>query len=105
MDDVDAAQAVELIRALRDQLHQMTRQLAWLDRQDVTGNSSRASAMRCEAAALRRDINEAKVYIDRLQGSYPKDAPTPRRTPDTKHPLSSHTHGDVTGKARIERAL
>ena len=105
MDDVDAAQAVELIRALRDQLHQMTHQLAWLDRQDLTGNSSRASAMRCEAAALRKDISEAKAYIGRLQGSYLKDAPTPRRAPDTKHPLSSHAHGDVTGRAPIERAL
>jgi hypothetical protein len=105
MDDVDAAQAVELIRALRDQLHQMTHQLAWLDRQDLTGNSSRASAMRCEAAALRRDISEAKVYIGRLEGSYLKDAPAPRRAPDSKRPLSSHTRGDVTGKARVERAL
>ena len=105
MDDIDAAQAVELIRALREQLHQMTHQLAWLDRQDLIGNGTRASAMRCEAAALRRDINEAKVYIDRLQRRYLKDAPTPRRTPDAKRPLSGHAHSEVTGKARIGRAL
>ena len=105
MDEVDAAQAVELIRALREQLHQMTHQLAWLDRQDLTGNGTRASAMRCEAAALRRDINEAKVYIDRLQRRYLKDVPTPRRTPDTNRPLSGHAHGEVTRKARIGRAL
>ena len=61
--------------------------------------------MRCEAAALRRDINEAKVYIDRLQRRYLKDVPTPRRTPDTNRPLSGHPHGEVTRKARIGRAL
>jgi hypothetical protein len=36
MGDCDAAQAVELIRALRDQLHKMTDQLAWVERQAVT---------------------------------------------------------------------
>jgi hypothetical protein len=61
VDDHDAAQAVELVRALCDQLHAMTRQLARLERLHVTGTSSRASAIRCEAAALRRDINEAQI--------------------------------------------
>jgi hypothetical protein len=105
MDEVDAAQAVELIRALRDQLHQMTHQLACLDRQDVMGTNSRASAIRSEAAALRRDINEAKIFIDRLQRRYLKSAAhAPRRAPDTKRPLSGHSH-EVTGKARIRPAL
>lgn len=102
MDEVDAAQAVELIRALRDQLHQMTHQLAWLDRQDVAGTNGRASAMRSEAAALRRDIDEAKVFIDRLQRRYlNSDAHAPRRVSDTKRPLNVHAHSEVTGKARI----
>ena len=102
MDEVDAAQAVELVRALRDQLHQMTHQLAWLDRQDVTGTNSRAS----EAAALRRDINEANVFIDRLQRRYlNSDAPAPRRVSDTKRALNGRAHGEVTGKARIRPAL
>jgi hypothetical protein len=70
MDERDAAQAVELVRALRDQLHEMTHQLVRLERQDVTGTSSRASAIRCEAAALRRDISEAEILIDRLQRRY-----------------------------------
>jgi hypothetical protein len=70
MDQRDAAQAVELVRALRDQLHKMTRQLARLKRQHVTGTDGRASAMRCEAAALRRDINEAQFLIDRLERRY-----------------------------------
>jgi hypothetical protein len=61
---------VELVRALCDQLHEMTRQLGWLERQDVTGTTSRASAMRCEAAALRRDIHEAQFLIDRLERGY-----------------------------------
>jgi hypothetical protein len=65
-----AAQALELVRALRDQLHEMTRQLAWLESQDVTGRNRRASALRREAAALRRDINEAQILIDRLERGY-----------------------------------
>jgi hypothetical protein len=106
MDEVDAAQAVELIRALRDQLHQMTHQLAWLDRQDVTGTNSRASAIRSEAAALRRDINEAKVFIDRLQRRHlNSDAHTPRRVSDTTRSLNRRAHSEVTGKARIGPAL
>ena len=106
MDEVDAAQAVELIRALRDQLHHMTHQLARLDRQDATGTSSRASAIRCEAAALRRDINEAKVFIDLLQRRYlSSDARVSHRAQDTRRQLSGHAHGEVTGKARIGPAL
>jgi hypothetical protein len=70
VDQRDAAQAVELVRALCDQLHEMTRQLARLECQDVTGTNGRASAIRCEAAALRRDIHEAQFLIDRLERRY-----------------------------------
>ncbi|HEY1439684.1 MAG TPA: hypothetical protein VGF65_02325 [Mycobacterium sp.] len=63
-------QAVEFIRALRVQLLQMTRQLAWIERQDVTSSNARAWAMRVEAAALRCDINEAQMLVDRLQRRY-----------------------------------
>jgi hypothetical protein len=106
MDEVDAAQAVELIRALRDQLHQMTHQLAWLDRQNSSGTNSRASAIRSEAAALRRDINEAKVFIDRLQRRYLNrdDMPGRRRAHDTSRALNGRAHSEVTGKARIRPA-
>src|ERR1700722_5825817 len=98
MDDVDAAQAVELVRALRDQLHQMSHQLASLDRQDVTGTNSRAAAIRSEAAALRRDINEAKVFIDRLQRRYlNKDVQARHRARDTTRPLNARGHSDATG--------
>ncbi len=54
MRDRQAAHAVELGRALRDQLHCMTTRLARLDRQDVTSGKGRA--VRREAAELRRDI-------------------------------------------------
>jgi hypothetical protein len=73
MDERDAVQAVELVRALRVQLDEMTHQLVRLECQDVTGTSSRASAIRSEAAALRRDIKEAKTLIDRLQRPYLDD--------------------------------
>ena len=65
-----AAQALELVRALRHQLDEMTSQLAWVKRQDVTRRNGRACAMRLEAAALRRDVQEAKFLIDRLQRRY-----------------------------------
>jgi hypothetical protein len=70
VDQRATAQAVELARALCDQLHEMTRQLAWLEGQDVTGTTSRASAIRREVAALRQDINEAHFLIDRLERHY-----------------------------------
>jgi hypothetical protein len=68
MGDCEAAQAAELIRALCHQLRKMTDQLAWVERQDVTRTHGRSCAMRSEA--LRRDIREAQVLIDRLQRRY-----------------------------------
>jgi hypothetical protein len=67
MGDCQAAQALQLVRALRHQFHEMTTQLAWVERQDVTGRNGRACAMRMEAAAPRRDIEEAQFLIDRLR--------------------------------------
>jgi hypothetical protein len=64
------SQAVELVRALRHQLREMTARLACVEPQDVTRTNGRACAMRLEAAALRRDIREAQVLIDRLQRRY-----------------------------------
>ena len=66
---LQAAQAVEFIRALQVELRRMTSRLAWVERRGVTDSSSRE--MRLEAAALRRDIHEAGVLIDRLQRRYP----------------------------------
>ena len=68
--DWQAAQAVKFIRALRVQLLGMTSQLAWIERRDVTAGNARAYAMRVEAGALRRDIQEAQFLIDRLQRRY-----------------------------------
>jgi hypothetical protein len=70
VDARDVAQAVELVRELRAQLLEMTGQLAWIERQHVTSRNGRAWAMRVEAAALRRDINEAQMLVDRLQRRY-----------------------------------
>ena len=64
----DIVQAVEFIRALRVQLHEMTNRLAWVERQDLTGRNGQA--WRIEAAALRCDIDEAQILIDRLERRY-----------------------------------
>ena len=69
MRDCAAAQAVELVRALRHQLHYMTTQLARVECQDAIGRKGRA--VRMEAAELRRDIKEAQALIDRLKRRYP----------------------------------
>jgi len=68
MGDRDAAQAMELVRALCDQLREMTHHLAWVDGRYAPG--ANGHAMRLEAAALRRDIAEAQRHIDRLQRRY-----------------------------------
>jgi hypothetical protein len=68
MGDYRPALAVELVRALRYQLHRMTTQLAWVEHHDVTGVLGRAARM--EAAELRRDIKEAQAFIDQLQRRY-----------------------------------
>jgi len=67
----EAAQAMQLVRALRDQLNELTAQLAQVERQDVTHmKKGRAAAVRLHAAALRRDIKEAQALIERLQRRY-----------------------------------
>jgi hypothetical protein len=63
MGESDAAQAVELVRALCEVLDKMTRQLAWLEQRGA----------RLEAAARRQDVNEAQAHINRLQRRYLKD--------------------------------
>jgi len=68
MHDCDPAQAAELVRALRDHLREMTHRLAWVDGRDVPGTNGHPT--RLEAAALRRDIAEAKMHIDRLLRRY-----------------------------------
>jgi len=68
MQDSDPAQAAELIRALSDLLRKMTYRLAWVESRDVPGPSGHP--FRLEAAALRRDISEAQMHVDRLKRRY-----------------------------------
>jgi uncharacterized coiled-coil protein SlyX len=68
MQESDPAQAAQLVRALRDQLREMTTQLAWADSRNIPGPHGHAT--RLDAAALRRDIAEAQMHIDRLQRRY-----------------------------------
>ncbi|ORW31514.1 hypothetical protein AWB91_14525 [Mycobacterium paraense] len=70
MDRQQVAQAVELVRALRVQLGEMTSQLGWIERQNVRTSNARACTLRAEAAMLRRDIKEAQSLIDRLEHRY-----------------------------------
>jgi hypothetical protein len=70
MDAHDAEQGWELVRALRQQVHEMTLRLDWLERQSLTNSTRRAATLQLEIAALRRDINEAQMFISRLQRRY-----------------------------------
>jgi len=60
MGERDAAQAEMLVRALCDLRDKMIGQVNWLERH--------GSAL--DAAALRRDINEAQAHIIGLQRRY-----------------------------------
>ena len=86
MDGRDAAQAAELVRGLRGQLHKMTNELVRLERQHVSGTSSQASAIRREAAVLRQDINEAQTHIKRLQSRYLPATGMPPRADSLNRP-------------------
>ncbi|MGA7054903.1 MAG: hypothetical protein WBZ37_27265 [Mycobacterium sp.] len=68
MENWEAAQAAELVRALCVHLREMTRHLARVESHDVPGTDSHP--MRLQAVALRRDIAEAQMHVDRLQRRY-----------------------------------
>jgi hypothetical protein len=80
VDERDAAQAAELVRALCDELRKMAAQAAWLERQDITARNGRAFAMRTELAALHRDIHEAQAHVDHLRQRYLSPAKNPEPT-------------------------
>jgi hypothetical protein len=84
MGELDAAQAVEPIRALCDALDEMTRQLPWLEHRGA----------QLEAAALRHDINEAQIHINRLQRRYLTS--TPPRANSLNRPGETATTAEVT---------
>jgi hypothetical protein len=56
----DAAQAAQLIRALCEVRDKMISQMTWLEKHD----------RQLDAAALRRDVNEAQAHITRLHRCY-----------------------------------
>lgn len=77
----EAAQAVKFIITLREHVNEMTAQLARLeDKSARATGASMVAATRVEAAALRRDISEAQLLIERLRTRYLKaDQRTQRR--------------------------
>jgi hypothetical protein len=94
--DHQTAQALALIRALRENLNEMSAQLAFIERKGAAAkSSSMVSATRLEAAALRRDMNEAQVLIDRLRSHYlTYDDHTER------HPPRRHSRASVAQQAK-----
>ena len=68
--DPNAAQARQLIGALRDQLREMAPRLARAER-EANGGHIRARARRLEAAALRRDVSQAQLLIERMHKRFP----------------------------------
>jgi hypothetical protein len=82
MRDCDVAQAAEFVRALKQQLHEMTARLARLEPQAVT------DALQLEATALRRDILEAQFLIDGLRRRYLNGDERTRQHPVGRRPLA-----------------
>lgn len=68
MQDCDPAQAAELVRALREQVREMTHRLGGVERRYVPGLDGHP--LRLEADALRRDIAEAETHVNRLCRRY-----------------------------------
>jgi hypothetical protein len=60
MGERDVAQAVVLIQALSEVRDELIARMTWLERRGC----------RLDAAALRRDVNEAQAHITRLQRRY-----------------------------------
>ena len=70
MGERDAPQAAELIRALRELRDEMIDRMTWLEKHD----------RQSDAAALRRDVNEAQAHITRLHRRYwGRDIQAPQR--------------------------
>ena len=70
MEQRDAAQAIELVRALRERLHEMTCRLVRVERQGLAGRDSPPSALLSQAAELRRDVGRAQILVNRLERNY-----------------------------------
>ena len=65
MVEAETAQAMELVRALCEKAREMSRRLAWLEREGAANRDAPR-----EIAELRCDISHAQVLIDRLQRKY-----------------------------------
>lgn len=86
MRDQQTAQALALIRALREHVDEMRAQLAFVERKGAAAkSSSMVSATRLEAAALRRDMNEAQALIDQLRSHYMTGDDRTERRPPQRH--------------------
>jgi hypothetical protein len=97
MQDCDPAQAAELVRALRDQLREMTHHLARVERRDVPGPNGHP--LRLEAAALRRDTRGTVAYRSAT-------APLPERRRAHPTAFSRRTasgHGDPASQVIAKR--
>jgi hypothetical protein len=60
MGERDAAQAAELIRALRELRDKMIDRMTWLEKHD----------RQSDAVALRRDVDKAQAHITHLHRHY-----------------------------------
>ncbi|HTZ14884.1 MAG TPA: hypothetical protein VMC78_14890 [Mycobacterium sp.] len=88
-DFYQRAQAAELVRALCHQLDDMTTQLDRMERQGA--KYARSSAIRLEAATLRKDVREAQRLIDRLKRLYlDGDDRTQHQHPAGRQRLAAH---------------
>jgi hypothetical protein len=88
-DFYQRAQAAELVRALGHQLDDMTTQLDRVER--LGAKHSRSSAIRLEAATLRKDLREAQRLIDRLKRLYlAGDDQTQHQHPAGRQRLAAH---------------
>lgn len=83
MDQRDAAQAIELVRALRERLHEMTCRLVRLERQGLSGRDSPRSAILSEATEPRREISGAQILVNRLERNYLNGNGYDPRIPET----------------------
>lgn len=71
MTDADGAQARLLLSALREQIREMTPKLDRAERDAVCGHTTRARAIRQQAAQLRCDVSRAQFLIAQLHRRFP----------------------------------
>ena len=70
-DDSNTAQAEKLVAALREQVRDMSSKLVTVEREGIGSGTSRARALRIQAAELRRDLDHARFLLERLDRRFP----------------------------------